>query len=176
MVEQWEATAATVRVYEIPPVAMTALRLRKPSSTDLHRIGDLLGVPLPTTPNQVTDGAIRVIWIGPDEWLLLGDTPAHNAIEAAASDAVAALAVAVGDGRCSFEVTGPCAADLVAKGSSIDLMREVASAANSAMTLFGQVNAIIDRSAGGDGYRLIFDIGVRHYLHCWFRDAVVEFG
>jgi sarcosine oxidase subunit gamma len=133
-------------------------------------------VTLPTAPNRATDGSLRAIWIGPDEWLLWGETPPQASIEAAAQDAITTLAVSVGDGRCVFEATGLDAADLMAKGSSIDFVHQIASSEMSAMTRFAQVHAIIDRPAGLDGYRLIFDVGVRHYLHSWFREGVVEFG
>jgi sarcosine oxidase subunit gamma len=176
MVEAWRAAAATVAVRETASGTMTTLRLRHPSADDLARIGQLVGTKLPTTPNRATDGSLRAIWIGPDEWLLCGETPPQASIETAARDASATLAVSVGDGRCVFEVTGVDAVDLMAKGSSIDFAHQVASSEMSVMTRFAQVNAIIDRPAGLDGYRLIFDVGVRHYLHGWFRDAVVEFG
>jgi sarcosine oxidase subunit gamma len=176
MLEQWKAHGATITVREIAPGEMTTLRFRRPSLADLRRVGKLLGTKLPTEPNRATDGSLRAIWIGPDEWLLWGETPPQAAIEAAGRDAIATLAVSVGDGRCIFEVTGADAADLMAKGSSLDFARQIASPDMSAMTRFAQVNAIIDRPAGLDGYRLIFDVGVRHYLRCWFREAVIEFG
>lgn len=172
-----ETTHKPVAVREIvPPPRLTILRLRHPSRDDLARLGALIGTALPTEPNQAVDGAVRVIWIGPDEWLIVGDTAPTSAIEEAATDAAAALCVSVGDGRCVFEVSGPAAADLIAKGTSLDLYRTLPAADRSAMTLFAQTNAIIDQPPGLDGYRLIFDFSVRHYLQHWFADAVVEFG
>lgn len=176
MAENWQAAATGVTVKEVEPGRLTTLRLRRPSPDDLARIGKLIGAPLPVVPNRATDGAVRVIWIGLDEWLILGDTADHAAIEAAAGDAAAALSVSVGDGRCVFEISGPAAADLINKASSLDLERALASSDQSAMTLFAQVNVIIDRPPGLDGFRLIFDVSLRDYLHRWFRDAIVEFG
>ncbi|KQX22624.1 MULTISPECIES: sarcosine oxidase subunit gamma [unclassified Sphingomonas] len=176
MADGFQATASTVTVREIAPGPITTLRLRLPTADDLARIGTLIGTPLTTVPNRASDGAVRVIWIGLDEWLILGDTAPHAALEAAARDAAAALSVGVGDGRCVFEVTGPGAADLINKASSLDLNRVLATPEQTAMTLFAQVNVVIDRPPGLDGYRLIFDISIRDYLHRWFRDAVVEFG
>jgi len=160
----------------VPPPRLTILRLRRPSRDDLARIGALLGTALPAEPNRTADGAVRVIWMGPDEWLIVGDTAPTSAIEEAATDAAAALCVSVGDGRCVFEVSGPAAADLIAKGTSLDLHRTLPAADRSAMTLFAQTNAIIDRPPDLDGYRLIFDFSIRHYLQLWFADAAVEFG
>lgn len=176
MADNWQAAAATVAVKEVEPGRLTTLRLRRPSPDDLARIGTLIGAALPVVPNRATDGPVRVIWIGLDEWLILGDTADHVAIEAAAVDAAAALSVGVGDGRCMFEVSGPAGVDLLAKATSIDLERVLPSAEYSAMTLFAQVNAIIDRPPGLAGFRLIFDVSLRDYLRRWFADALVEFG
>ncbi|WP_016747190.1 sarcosine oxidase subunit gamma [Rhizorhabdus wittichii] len=176
MADIWKAAAATVAVRERVPGPIATLRLRRPSADDLTRIGALIGTALPTVPNRIADGAARVVWIGPDEWLILGDTASNAAIEAAATDAAAALCVGVGDGRCMFEATGPAAADLLAKATSIDLHPAVFTEAMSAMTLFAQVNAIVDRPPGLDGFRLIFDVSLRDYLRRWFADAIVEFG
>lgn len=176
MADIWQARAATVAVRECIAGPITTLRLRHPSADDLARIGALIGTVLPTVPNRIADGAVRAIWIGPDEWLILGETASNAAIEAAATDAAAALCVSVGDGRCTFEATGPDAAELLAKATSIDLHPTAFTGAMSAMTLFAQVNAIIDRPPGLDGFRLIFDISVRDYLRDWFGDAIVEFG
>ena len=176
MADGFHAAAATVAIREVPAGPITTLRLRRPSAADLDRIGALIGTALPTDPNRTAGGAVRAIWIGLDEWLILGDTASHAVIEAAASDAAAALSVGVGDGRCIFVVTGPSAADLISKASSLDLGRALASPDQSAMTLFAQVNVIIDQPPGLDGFRLIFDVSLRDYLHRWFRDAIVEFG
>src|SRR5688572_13236359 len=80
-----ETTHKPVAVREIvPPPRLTILRLRHPSRDDLARLGALIGTALPTEPNQAVDGAVRVIWIGPDEWLIVGDTAPTSAIEEAA--------------------------------------------------------------------------------------------
>lgn len=176
MADIWQATAATLSVRERAPVPMATLRLRHPSVADLDRIGALLGTALPTVPNRATGDAVRVIWVGLDEWLIIGDIASHAMIEGAAGDAAAALCLAMGDGRCTYDVTGADAADLLAKGTSLDLHPSVFAEGMSAMTLFAQINVIIDRPPGLEGFRLIFDIGFRDYLHLWFRDALVEFG
>jgi len=176
MADGWQATAATLSVRERAPVPMATLRLRHPSAADLDRISALIGTALPTIPNRAAGTAVRVIWIGPDEWLIIGEAPPNCVIGAAAGDAAAALCVGMGDGRCTFDVTGANAADLVAKGTSLDLYPSLFAEGMSAMTLFAQVNAIVDRPPGLDGFRLIFDVSLRDYLHNWFRDAIVEFG
>jgi len=176
MAESWQGEGRTVTVRELEPRPIATLRLRRPSPEDRARIGALIGAALPTVPNTTAEGAVRVIWIGPDEWLIIGATAPNGAIEAAAGDAAAALCVSVGDGRCTFDVTGPDAGELLAKAMSIDLHPAVFTEGRSAMTLFAQAHAIVDRPPGLAGFRLIFDVSLRDYLHRWFEDALVEFG
>ena len=171
-----DAPLCPVAVTEVPTPPLSTIRLRRPSKEDIERIGVLIGTRLPLEPNRATDGAVRAIWIGLNEWLIVGDTAPAEVIEGAAQDAAAALCVSVADGRCMFEVTGQNAADLMAKGTSLDVHAALGLTGTSAMTLFAQGNVIIDRPPGLDGYRLTFDVSIRNYLRHWFADAVVEFG
>lgn len=175
MAEIWHCAAGATTVRERAATPIATLRLRHPSADDLARIGVLIGVLLPTTPNTAVGDAIRVIWIGPGEWLIIGSTMTSAAIEAAAIDSVSALCVGVGDGRCVFDVTGAHAADLLAKGTSIDLHPAIFAEGSAAMSLFAQINVVIDRPPDLSGFRLYFDISLRPYLHRWFEDALVEF-
>lgn len=169
--------APTVAVRELASLPMARLRLRRPTANDLIRVGALIGAIPPTVPNTtVAADTMQVIWHGPDEWLIVGRPVAYDAIEKAATDATSALCVNVGDGRCAFDVTGHDAAELLAKGTSIDLDRVISSQSMSAMTSFAQINALIHRPPGLDGYRLIFDVSLRSYIGQWFREAVIEFG
>ena len=175
MAETWQAAGGTVTVRELAPGPIATLRLRCPSAEDIARIGALIGTPLPTVPNRTAGAAPRVIWIGPDEWLIVGSDLPNAAIEGAATDAAAVLCVSAGDGRCTFDVTGPDAAELLAKGTSIDLHPGAFAEGMSVMTLLAQANVIIDRLPGLTGFRLIVDISLRDYVRQWFCDAVVEF-
>lgn len=175
MVETWQAMGGRVSVRELMPLPVATLRLRRPSPDDITRIGALIGTPLPMVPNRASGYVPRVLWIGPDEWLIIGSDVPGEAIEAAAADAAAALCVSVGDGRCSLDVTGADAADLLAKGTSIDLHADIFAEDMLAMTLLAQANVIIDRPPGLAGFRLIFDVSLRDYVRHWFADAVVEF-
>ncbi len=175
MIETWQAATPTVTVRAVASQDMVTLRLRRPSADDLARVASLIGVEPPSVPNTAAGDRVRAIWIGPDEWLIVGATAAIPMIEAAAVDAAAVSCVSVGDGRCLIDVMGANAAELIAKAVPIDLHPRAFPANSSAMTLFAQVNVIIDRRPGLDGFRLIFDVSFRGYLQRWFYDAVVEF-
>ena len=175
MAEIWRREAGLVAIDERPAGRIATLRLRHPSADDLARIADAIGVPLPTVPNTATGDVVRAIWIGLDEWLILGCNTPNSVIEATARDAASALCVDVGDGRFVLDVTGAQASDLLAKGSSVDTHPSIFGQGQTVMTLFAQVNVIIDRPPHLDGFRLYFDISFRAYLRQWFEDAIVEF-
>jgi sarcosine oxidase subunit gamma len=176
MADLWHARAQSVTVIEREQQRLATLRLRHPSAQDIARIGAMLGTPLPLLPNHAEGEDVRAIWIGPDEWLIAGEIAPGEAIEAAARDAAAASCVNVGDGRCIFDVEGREAADLLAKGTSLDLHPAAFAPGRSAMTLFAKIPVIIDRPARSAGFRLYFDVSFRAYVRCWFGDALVEFG
>src|SRR3954470_7887680 len=61
----WSLPGGAVRLSELRFAAQIGLRLKPPVPAYLE------GVPLPLTPNRVASrGALRTLWLGPDEWLV----------------------------------------------------------------------------------------------------------
>ena len=77
-----ELAAAPVPLRELPLLAQVGVRLhdapgapprRAGSPAGLAAVAAALEVPLPATPNTTTgDGTRTALWLGPDEWLVLG--------------------------------------------------------------------------------------------------------
>ena len=94
---------------------------------DLDRAGDALaeaaGLAIPDATGTVTDGSRALAWMSPDELLLI--LPASD-LSAALSDLTQALTgehglvADVSDARAVFDVTGPHAADVIAKLAPVD--------------------------------------------------------
>ena len=83
-------------ISETGPMPQVAIRADPADAALLARIGEALAADLPTIPNTVTastDGQGHVLWLGPDEWLVVGleGAPAEvaPAIEAALREAAA---------------------------------------------------------------------------------------
>lgn len=114
-----EALATIARIEGLGMIAIRA---------DLERAGDAIveaaGLAIPGQTRIVTDGSRSLGWMSPDELLLI--LPAAELADAitALTDALAsehALVVDVSDARAVFDVTGPHAADVIAKLMPVDL-------------------------------------------------------
>lgn len=173
MAEFAALSAPGITLGEAEADRIVMLRLRKPVPEAMERIGGLLGVALPQTPNQAAQGACRAIWMGPNEWMLIEPGLSSEDLEAVPGS-LAVLAVEVGDGRYALDVEGVNARDFLAKAVSIDLHPSMFPQGRTAMTLFAQVPVVIDHVATGR-FRLWFDVSLRAYVRAWCAEALVEF-
>lgn len=134
---------------------------------DLGRAGDAIaeaaGLAIPAQTRFVTDGSRWLGWMSPDELLLT--LPAAEVAEAVAAlrDALAgehALVQDVSAMRCVFDLTGPRAAQALAKLCPVDIDKLPADAVRR--TRAAQVACALWRQEGG--WRIIAFRSVRDYL------------
>jgi sarcosine oxidase, subunit gamma len=109
-------------------------------------------LPLPTTPNTWTasDGH-EVLWLGPDEWLVVAERGAAPAVVAALDGALDGLhhsVVDVSANRTVVELSGDRRADLLAHGCAIDLHPRAWRAGMCAQTLLAHVPVILQERDG----------------------------
>jgi sarcosine oxidase subunit gamma len=125
---------------------------------------DVRGDPLPgfpAVPNTTTEADGRlVLWLGPDEWLVLGGTEADYAHAAAAVD--------VSANRVAFELSGEDAADVLAQGCSLDLDALVPG--RCAQTLLARIPVILARRDAGT-WLVLARPSLAAYLREWLEDA-----
>jgi sarcosine oxidase, subunit gamma len=115
----------------------------------------------PAEPNTAADLDDRlVLWLGPDEWLVLGGTEADYADAAAAVD--------VSANRVALELAGEDAAAVLAQGCSLDL--EVMPPGGCAQTLLARAQVILYRPAS-DAFGILVRPSFAGYLREWLRDA-----
>ncbi|MGY1617373.1 sarcosine oxidase subunit gamma [Geodermatophilus sp. SYSU D00691] len=167
---------ATVRVTVEPFVATVDVRLGTVSA----EASTALGVDLPTVPNTwVPTGAGRVVWLGPDEWLLSSTTEEPEELERRVRAAVLPLggsATDVSAQRIGLRLTGARARDVLAKGCAIDLHPRVFGRGRSAQTALGQAGVVLlALSDTGDDYALLVRSSFAGYLADWLLDAALEF-
>ena len=82
----------------------------------------VLGAGLPTRPNTAVDcRAGQLLWLGPDEWLVLhGASGLEAALRSAAADTPLSI-VDVSASRAALSVAGPSARQVLAHGCALDL-------------------------------------------------------
>jgi sarcosine oxidase, subunit gamma len=113
----------------------------------------------PMAPNTVAGDAL---WLGPDEWLVLGGR------ESDFPDAWAAVDVSAN--RVCLELAGAGAADVLARGCALDLHPSVFPPGHCAQTLVGRAQVILWR-VDADTFRLLVRPSFADYLRAWLRDA-----
>lgn len=142
-----------------------------------------LGLELPTTPNQATaNERARLMWLGPDEWLL-------EVVEAEAVDVEGLLSnrgslVSVGHGLVKLQISGDQALHLLAAGTPLDLAQEL-TPGRCLQTRLAQVSVIItadpaelaELDADGNANQtptvtLWVRRSMAHYLWRWFEASL----
>jgi sarcosine oxidase subunit gamma len=167
-----------LRLAELPFLTQITVRL-DPKSPAAEAAGLALGVPLPLSPNTVNRGAeLAVLWLGPDEWLVVGPATATDLAErlrTAIGDEPSAV-VDVSAQRTTLLVAGPLSRDLLAQGCSLDLHPRAFGIGHCAQTTLARAQVVI---VARDGLKPGFWVLVRSsysgYLAAWLLDAATEY-
>lgn len=96
------------------------------------RMGDPASIGLPETPNTWTGDAL---WLGPDEWLILGESPATGARSA----------VDVSANRAVLDLRGEGVCELLEKGCTLDLHPGRWSDGDCAQTMLAKAPVILQQ-------------------------------
>ena len=167
-----------VQVVPKPYTAMITLRV-DPAGPVAADVAAHLGVELPTTPSTwVETDTVRVIWLGPDEWLVTSPFRTPRELEAGLREAVAGrgAVVDVSGQRTTLWLTGEHIRDVLAGGCSVDLHPRVFRRGAAVQTLVGLAPVVLlalDDSA--TGYHVLVRSSFTSYLVSWLLDAAVEY-
>ena len=181
--QQWAERFAqlpdSVAIVEEPFVTMVELRV-DPSGPGAAAAAQWLGVELPTTASTYANNLdTRVIWLGPDEWLVTGTSLTGPELEARLREAVSphgGAAVDVSGQRTTLRLRGSHARDVLAKGCALDLHPAVFTARSAAQTRLGQAGVILlTVDGGGADYRILVRSSFARYLAGWLLDAAEEY-
>jgi sarcosine oxidase, subunit gamma len=167
----------TVQVVPESFVAMIDLRL-DPAGAAGSDVASYLGVDLPTTPSTwVETDAVRVIWLGPDEWLITSLSRTPQDLEAGLRDAVRGrgAVVDVSGQRTALRLTGEHARDVLSAGCAIDLHPRVFRRGAAVQTLLGLASVVLlALDDTGTSYHILVRSSFAEYLARWLLDAAIE--
>jgi sarcosine oxidase, subunit gamma len=156
------------------------LRGRPSDTAFLAAAGGVLECRLPVSPNTVqTAGDLTVLWLGPDEWLILTPPGAEAAIIARLTEALAGLRAAVTDvsgNLARLRLAGARARDVLAKGCSLDLHPRRFAAGQCAQTLILRSGVILHQIDDAPSYDMFPRRSFAEYLWLWLTDAMAEYG
>lgn len=159
---------------------MTVDAVEEPFRTQLTvrlREGDsLLGVALPGPCTFTSGNGVEVLWMGPDEYLVLGPELSRESsdLEAELSRESSVLAVVdVSAQRNVFRLTGAHAADVLAHGCSIDLDPAVSPPGTCVQTLLARTGIVL--MVREEGFTILVRQSFSDYFRAWLADASLEY-
>jgi sarcosine oxidase subunit gamma len=165
-----------VRLVETPYLTMISVRV-DPDSPAAAAVEAVVGARLPRSCGQVTaDGYHSVLWLGPDEWLIVSQVAPDTLLDAlseAVGDAHAAV-VDVSANRTVLELSGPAARPVLEKGCPVDLHPRAFGPGRAVNTTLARVPLLLWQ-VGPDTYRLLPRSSFAEYVARWLLDAMQEF-
>ena len=148
-----------------------------PQFTDaLHSV---TGLRLPAEANSfTTEGALACLWLGPDEWLIVGPGGGEHEIAARLRAALGTMHAAVTDvseARTTIAVSGSRARALLAKGTSIDLHPRVFSTGRCMQTGFAGANIVLRQVDEAPTFEILVLNSFAEHLWAWLEGGAREF-
>ncbi|GII56919.1 sarcosine oxidase subunit gamma [Planotetraspora thailandica] len=168
-------TTDDLRIAEVPFLTQVNLRV-DPKSGAAADIGLALGAPLPTGPGTYASATgYDVLWLGPDEWLVVGAQghDVEGVIRAAAGDAHVGV-TDVSAQRTVVAVDGRRSRDLLAHGCALDLHPRVFGPGRCAQTMLARAQVVLT-ARESDEFRVFVRSSFAGYLAAWLLDAAVEY-
>jgi sarcosine oxidase subunit gamma len=157
---------------EVPFLAQVNLRIV--SQRSWGRLASVLEFPLPLTPNTVAGDLDRhALWLGPDEWLVVGPAGSEATLETRCRDVLdgAGSVVDVSASRTIIELRAPEARVILETGCAIDLHPRAFHAGCCAQTLVARTAVIVHQVTDEPQYRLFVRSSFAMYLAIWLQDA-----
>ncbi|MFF5521748.1 sarcosine oxidase subunit gamma [Streptomyces coeruleorubidus] len=173
------ASRGAIRVAELPFLTQVNVRLdAKGAAADA--VGLALGLQLPLEPDTVVRaGESTALWLGPDEWLLVGPPGREADWESRIREAAGDEPVSVTDvsaQRTTLLVTGSHARDLLAHGCPLDLHPRAFEAGRCAQTTLGRTQVVlVSRDEPRAGFWVLVRSSFAGYLADWLLDAATEY-
>ncbi|AZM58448.1 MULTISPECIES: sarcosine oxidase subunit gamma [unclassified Streptomyces] len=172
------ASGGAVRLAELPFLSQVNVRLdAKTGAADAA--GLALGLDLPLEPGTaVRAGEWAALWLGPDEWLVVGPPGTERDVETRIRAAVGEEPVSVTDvsaQRTTLLVSGPCARDLLAHGCALDLHPRAFAPGRCAQTTLARTQVVlVARDDPRAGFWVLVRSSFAGHLADWLLDAAAE--
>ncbi|MFF8428875.1 sarcosine oxidase subunit gamma [Streptomyces sp. NPDC016566] len=167
-----------IQVRELPCLTQLTLRL-EPGGAAAKAIESCLGVTLPGPLRAELAGDVQVLWMGPDEWLLVAPDGRQD-------DLLARLRSAIGDEfatvtdvsaqRTTLALAGHLVRKVLAQGCAVDLDPRVTPVGSCLTTLLAQAPVtLVVRGEAASGVWLLVRSSFASYLASWLVDACTEY-
>ena len=180
--ERFVAVSAESRgelsIRELPFLTQINFRTDPKDTSTMHRVASSLEFALPAVANTVTSrGDRRALWLGPDEWLIVGPEDQEKALALALRDGLGGAfgsIVDVSANRTTLEIGGPDASDLLAHGVPIDLDPRSFGPSHCAQTLLAKAQVVLGRRNEDGAFHVYLRSSFASYVADWLLDAAAE--
>ena len=179
MAEKVAVHSPAVTLDECPPCGLVNLRGNNRDTEFARAVMTTLGLALPVEANTTQAGnGVVILWLGPDEWLIVTEREADSAILAALETSLSgqhAAVTLVSDASITYRIAGPRAADVLAKGMTLDLDATVFTAGACARSLLGRSAVLLHRPGPENVYEITVTRSFADYVRSWLEDAMLEY-
>ena len=122
---------------------------------------------------------VSILWLGPDEWLVVTPDRRIERIGRALRDALDGQHAAVTDvshSRTILALSGPDAHAVLAKGCPLDLHPRVFGPGRCAQSRLAKCQVLLHQSSAAPAFEIYMHRSFAHYAWTWLEDAGREFG
>jgi sarcosine oxidase subunit gamma len=169
----------SIQLREIPFQAQLNLRGDVGSAAFCKAVQTAVGFELPVEANTTTaSGAVSALWLGPDEWMLVGDLDPEADLAARLRQHLQGIhssVTDVSDYRTVIELSGSRCREVLAKGCSLDVRPRSFRPGQCAQTVFAHVSVLLQLTDATPVWRLHIRNSLANYLATWLLDAAAEF-
>lgn len=165
-------TADGFHLEELPFSTQLSLRA-DPGGPAAAAVERALGCPLPAPCTLTRAGQADVLWLGPDEFLLLAPPGRQAFLRRQMRMAIGAEFATVTDvsaQRTTLDLSGSRVRDVLARGCAIDLDLRVSPPGTCVQTLLARAGVILIVD-GPDQIRLLVGSSFAPYVADWLADA-----
>ena len=168
-----------VELRTCPPRGRIELRGDPSDPSFVNGVSGVLGLEPPLVPNTSRSGPeTAILWLGPDAWSI--EVPAGTEsdvareLESSLSRLHASVAL-VGAGGVTFSLAGPKAADVLAKGMTLDLHPDEFPAGACARSLLARIPVLLHRPGDALAYEVTVPRSYADFARDWLEDAALEY-
>ena len=167
-----------VEIAEIPFLTQLGLRV-EPGGPAAAAVAKALDGELPAAPCTASlAGDVEVLWLGPDESLVLAGPGRQRELEDLLRTAIGGEHGAVVDvsaQRTALSLSGTAAREVLARGCAIDLDPRIAPAGTCVQTLLARTGVtILVRDERASEFLLLVRASFAQYLAAWLVDGCTD--
>ena len=171
---------AGVMLGECPIRGLLVLRGDGASAEFRDAVSAVLGVePVSEPLTGARKRDVSMLWLGPDEWLVVTPDRRVARIERALRDALEGRRAALTDvshGRTVLTLSGPEARAVLAKGCPLDLHPRVFGPGRCAQSRLAKCQVLIHQTNPAPTFEIYVNRSFSQYAWAWLEDAAREFG